>query len=150
MKGDFGKLAQMRAMFARLNASAVPDLARLLGAEAVTQVQMGFRSSEDPNGQPWAPLAWRTGRPLLDTGRLRSSFTANINRSGFEIGTNVGYSVYHQYGARIRRRARGLSRGRVGRLPARPMLPTSSRLGLRWTSAFEDVANRFVSRIFKR
>lgn len=106
IKGDFAGLARLQA---KLKSLASEDthvrLANVLGAEAITQIQLGFRSSRDPYGVPWAPLKRRSGKPLLDTGRLRSSFSYNARRGSFVVGTNVSYAKFHQHGTAGRSKA---------------------------------------------
>ena len=106
LTGDFAKLTALRA---RLRGAATPDMmtgiARVVGETARTQLAMGFRQSVDPYGQPWAKLRRRKGKPLLDTGRLRNSFTYSASPSGLRIGTNVVYAPHHQYGTGGRKSA---------------------------------------------
>ena len=64
------------------------------------RVLMGFRTSTDPYGTPWAAITHRSGQPLRHTGRLRNSIPAS-SRSGedyVELGTNVEYAPIHQFG----------------------------------------------------
>ena len=106
IKGDFAKLMALgNRIEAMSKAKFRIDLNRLLGAEALKLVQMGFRNSADPYGNAWAPLKHRKGKPLLDTGRLRSSFSAQSDWAGFTIGTNVTYAKFHQYGTTGRKKA---------------------------------------------
>lgn len=64
---------------------------REIGRRLLTRVQMGFRQSVDPYGTAWAPLKTRRGKPLIDTGRLRASFTFRADAGGVTVGTNVDY-----------------------------------------------------------
>lgn len=106
IKGDFAKLMALGNRIQALSKAKFRiDLNRLLGAEALKLVQMGFRNSVDPDGNAWAPLKHRNGKPLLDTGRLRSSFSAQSDWAGFTIGTNVSYAKFHQYGTSGRKKA---------------------------------------------
>lgn len=108
LSGDFAKLAALRA---RLRAAQSPDMmagvARVVGEAARTQLALGFRQSVNPYGEPWAPLRRRKGKPLLDTGRLRNSFTYAATADGLRIGTNTKYAPYHQYGTGGRKTAGG-------------------------------------------
>lgn len=137
IKGDFSKLARLQA---KVKSLATDDVrvrfANVMGAEALTQVQLGFRESRDPFGTSWPALKRRIGKPLLDTGRLRASFSYRPGVRGFEIGTNVQYAKFHQYGAPKRR------------IPRRMMVP-EGRLGPIWSKAFHDTAKRFFSRLLK-
>ena len=105
------------------------DALREMGRDAVSHTLMAFRRSTDPWGHRWLPLRpatirrrrGRSSRPLLDTGRLRSSFGYHVSGRRLVIGSDVKYAALHQFGGggsaitdAIRRR---------GRVPARPMLP---------------------------
>lgn len=104
LKGDFGKLVKIRAQVGRMaDPMLMARLARVVGAEALTQVQLGFRQSRDPYGEAWAPLTRREGKPLLDTGRLRNSFSYRVHGGHFVVGTNVEYAAAHQFGTNGRR-----------------------------------------------
>lgn len=167
MKGDFAKLARLQSKIKALASSDTRlQHANVVGAAALTELQLGFRQSRDPYGKAWAPLLLRAGgKPLLDTGRLRSSFSYQPRPSGFEIGTNFIGARTHQYGATIRpKRAKLLAfRGKIhGRkrqttafifakevsIPKRQMVP-EGRLGKYWSRAFADTSKRFFSRIMK-
>lgn len=132
--------ASFAKLMTQLQGAGSGELAQRLmknaAAEAITQTQMGFRESRAPDGTAWAPLAWRDGMPLRDTGRLGNSFAAYPTATGFRIGTNVTYAPPHQTGGKVRKvRGNRPSRGRVGHLPARPMLPTGGTLGPIWAPA---------------
>lgn len=162
VRGDFAKLSALTAKLARLTTPSLrQDLSKVVGAEALTQVQLGFRASRDPYGNAWASLALRSGKPLLDTGRLRNSFSAQVTSTGFQIGTAASYAGTHQSGATILPKNGKFLKFRVGRgrggrwfqlkkatIPRRQMVP-EGRLGPIWSEAFEKAANRFVSRILR-
>ncbi len=167
IKGDFAKLARLQAQVKKLASNDRQlALANVMGAAALTELQLGFRESRDPYGRAWAPLLLRAGgKPLLDTGRLRSSFSYQPRRSGFTIGTNFIGAGVHQHGATITPkrakflRFRGKIHGRTRRttdwifakqvtIPQRQMVP-EGRLGARWSKVFQETASRFLSRIMK-
>lgn len=104
--GDFAKL---RALRQRMGKLAEPEtrhrLATVMGETARTQLVLGFRNGVNPYGEPWARLKRRKGKPLLDTGRLRSSFSANATATGFGLWSKTSYAVHHQYGTNGRRTA---------------------------------------------
>lgn len=80
------------------------ELGKRLGATALKLIDDEFAGSVDPYGRPWAPITYRSGLPLVDTGRLRNSFSAYGIRpmaEGFEVGTKVAYSEWHQYGVDV-------------------------------------------------
>jgi phage virion morphogenesis protein len=108
---------------------------RSIGQSLDTHVQLGFRSGQDPYGNPWAPLSQTTlarrrngsNRPLRDTARLQNSFSTQAGKQSVEYGTNVVYAKTHQYGAR--KGAYGSTKRGApipwGNIPARPMLPSN-------------------------
>lgn len=74
----------------------------------VSATTKNFQQSHGPNGEAWAPLKWRSGRPLYDKGLLMGSVTAGgegsvskITESMLVYGTNLDYAATHQYGATI-------------------------------------------------
>ena len=160
VKGDFAKLARLQAKVKRLATDDVRvRFATVMGAEAVAQVQLGFRESRDPYGRAWPPLKLRSGKPLLDTGRLRSSFSYRARPRGFEVGTNFIGAPVHQYGATIAPKRAKLLRFRAGRkgrwifakevrVPRRQMVP-EGRLGSIWSRAFVETSKRFFSRLMR-
>jgi phage gpG-like protein len=167
VSGDFAKLSRLQA---KVKALATSDtrvrFANVMGAEALAQVQLGFRESRNPYGEPWPELGLRAGgKPLLDTGRLRSSFSYRARPAGFTIGTNFIGAAVHQYGATIRPkrakflRFRGKIHGRKRRftewifarevtIPQRMMVP-EGRLGPIWSKALQETGKRFISRLMK-
>ncbi len=148
-------------------------LKKQLAAEALSQVAKGFRQSRDPYGAAWAALKRRSGKPLLDTGRLRNSFSSSTTPQGFKVGSNVKYAGIHQNGATYNKGSKSgvravrvpLKRGRkqnkkravailfvsTGRrvLPSRKMVPTSSRLGPIWRDGFKRVFERAIAKHMK-
>jgi phage gpG-like protein len=82
-----------------------------IGRKIVTKVKLGFRGSVSPFGEKWLPLKHRKGgKPLRDTNRLRDSITHRVGGDAdsqhVDIGTNVSYAPYHQFGATIKTKAR--------------------------------------------
>jgi phage gpG-like protein len=139
---------------------------------ALTQIQLGFRTSTAPDGSPWAPLKVRSGMPLRDTGRLANSFSARATESGIEVGTNVEDKIVvtHQEGRtivpvtakRLRFKVPGAigARGRRGpssfafakkvTIPARPMVPSDGELPPKWRDACDAAADQAVRNYFKK
>lgn len=160
VRGDFAKLTAIATKLTQLTKPSLrQDLSKVVGAEALAQVQLGFRESRDPYGRAWAGLVLRSGKPLLDTGRLRNSFSAQVTSTGFEIGTAVRYAATHQGGATITPKKGKFLKFRVGRrgrfyqlkqvtIPRRQMVP-ERELGAIWKAAFDKAATRFVSRILR-
>jgi len=117
-------------------AASITNLRPLMKEVGVTvrdNTLMTFRDSRSPDGAAWAGLSKvtksrrRGGKPLQDTGRLRSSITFIASSNSVSIGTNVIYAKTHQFGA-----AKGAfgstRRGSPipwGNIPARPFLGLS-------------------------
>lgn len=73
-----------------------------IGGVLVNRIRTDFDQSQDPYGNPWAPLKFRNGQPLRDTGRLRNSIDFDVPGTNVvEVGTNVAYAPVHQFGAKI-------------------------------------------------
>jgi len=122
------------------------DLAKALAARAWKETLDGFRQSRDPYGNPWRPLAWRKGTPLVDTGQMRASVSTEATDNGFRLRIGVVYAIIHQYGARVRAATRAQSRGRVGSVPQRQMVPMKETGGLGpiWLGAFNETAAKLI------
>jgi len=86
---------------------------REVGELMVSSILRNFAASGRP--EKWKPLAAARKRgsaaaakPLIDTGKLRGSITAQANNREVRIGTNVVYAATHQFGS--------------GAIPARPFV----------------------------
>lgn len=170
------QLQELRKQLQRA-ASAGPDglkhhMLSAAAQAALTQVQMGFRTSTAPDGTPWPPLKVRVGKPLRDTGRLGNSFSARATATGIEVGTNVDDKIVvtHQEGRTIRpvnaKRLRFQVPGAIGKrgrrgpgtwafakevtVPARPMVPTNGELPPKWMDACNAAADRAKRNYFKK
>ncbi len=165
VKGDSAKLAAVAERARKLaGALAKGVLATRLGGFARRDVANGFASSMDLEGNPWAPLVSRAGRPLVKSGKLSGSIRMDANAKGFELSTNTAYAPFHQFGAKLK--GRWQARTRQGRfkshkraskavrvvlvtrigpseLPARPFFP-GEQLPERWQRAFEREADQFA------
>ena len=96
-----------------------------------TRIQLAFRGERDPYGVPWKPLKSRQGQILTDTGRLSRSWNTRVTDTSAEVGTNVRYAAYHQFGTK--------------HVPARPFLPTKG-WPPKWRSAILTAANNYVKK----
>jgi phage gpG-like protein len=138
LTGDFGKLRALVGQLADLGEGLPPELPRAMADEALSLVQMGFRTSSDPYGVPWAPPKGRAGQPLRDTGRLAGSFTSKVTSDGFSVGSNVAYAPYHQ--------------GGTGRMAARKMVPDEA-LPASWEASLAEAGEEALvaryPRLFK-
>jgi phage virion morphogenesis protein len=130
LKAKLDKLeqaAQTKALYERV------------GAGVLTQVQLGFRSAQDPWGFKWTPPKLRKGQPLSDTGRLRRSIRAVADNDGVTVGTNLKYARIHQFGGTITaknapflaipRPGGGIFRKKSVFIQARPYLPLNPATG---------------------
>lgn len=128
---------RIQAALAKLK-QQINDLEPLLtavGGELKKHIQLGFRNSQSPYGQAWAPLKVRQGKPLVDTGRLANSINYLVDANSVEVGTNVLYAALQQFGGTIApKQAKALSFVVGGRrvfvkhgitIPARPFIPTA-------------------------
>lgn len=122
---------------------------RELGHEFSELSRLSFAESRSPNGQPWQPLRFRAGQPLLDTGKLRNSIASRAHKVSVEIGTSERYAGVHQRGATIRPKRgkflvftpRGFAHPIFARqvtIPARPFLPVN-HLPPEWERSMVEV-----------
>ncbi len=119
-------------------------LLRQIGLVLQHGAQERFRSGEDPEGKPWAPLlpayaAVKRGPSILVgsgmAGGLQGSITFDTGANHVAVGSNKVYAAVHQFGAVIKPKAGGGLRFRLaGRwvfarqvtIPARPYLGVSA------------------------
>ena len=72
------------------------------GIIAVRDIQLHFRNSQSPDGK-WAPLKYRSGKPLQKTGILQQSISESIHGDDtIEVGTNLIYARIHNFGGIIK------------------------------------------------
>jgi phage gpG-like protein len=152
VSGDFSAL---RSLIDRVGGGGVqellPRVAQRMAETAVKLLGDEFHQSRDPYGNPWEPLRVRQGKPLVDTGRMMRSRTAQANGPTILVTIGTNYAAYHQYGTGGRRTG-GARKGRKGRargpggIPRRQMLPEAETggLGSIWTEAFNKDADDVV------
>jgi phage gpG-like protein len=192
VSGDFDRMQRVLNAMQRLRSTWNTDLAKVLASTSRAEVMHQFAESRDPYGRPWTALAEstirgrRTGRRskgfigplagpkiLIDTARLRNSFSFTGMAGAIHIGTNVVYAGVHQYGhtfpARSSAAPRSLNFGRGGRfsrpskafksmrvhqtfgahtVPQRQMIPEGGNPG-RWRAAFERDTRTWVKKTFE-
>lgn len=137
LTGNFKALGELSRRLEQIAASRAEIEAR--AAKAVANLlERQFDSGTTPDGSPMAPLAastvaqGRTPPPLTKTRKMRNSATASpIQGVRVKIAKPAGF---HQSG--------------TGRMPARPMVPTGSRLPKRWKSAVSDAAMAVIRERF--
>lgn len=104
------------------------------GSGLADNIRLGFRSSTDPWGNPWRPLVVRKGKPLVDTGQMRSSIAARVSgKLAIQVyaGDSPAKTNLHQSGGWT------TINGRRVYVPARPFFPVrGGRVDLpaRWRS----------------
>ena len=154
IKGELAKLSRLSRQIKGLSEAKWRAAAgKAMGATALKLVSDGFRLQHDPQGKPWKQLAdktksaRRTGKRgskakrkrahkiLLNTGRLRASFSAKPSSGGFTVSSKAVYAAVHQFGHTFKR---GTGTQRVD---ARPMVPTK-KLGKTWELALAKSAKR--------
>lgn len=119
-KGLTETTEKLKALSARLR--DLKPVMEVAAEDTRTLIDDSFDQQASPGGAPWAPHSpktiasrakrGRSGRVLIDTGRLRGSIATQSTSKSFTFGTNVGYGGVHQIGGR--------------RVPARPFLPVES------------------------
>lgn len=147
VRGDIDGLKKLSEKIRQLTTAGFKaDLSKALAATAWQQTLAGFRESRDPYGTPWRPLAWRKGTPLIDSGQMRQSVSTESTGNGFRLRIGVVYAAIHQYGAKVRAARQRPSRGRVGSVPQRQMVPMreTGGLGPIWLGAFNETAARLI------
>lgn len=160
MTGDFNALHSLTARIGELRSPSLRrDLAAFMGAEALSQIEEGFRNQRDPYGRAW-PQSMRArqmgGQTLTERATLRRSFSqggVHARPDGFTVGSNVVYAKAHQKGATITPRS---AKALAFRLPGGPFVITRSvtlpkrqiipegNLGPIWGPAFEQAAEDFI------
>lgn len=158
MSSPPGDDAKLRALVARIERAAsgrlIGELRRAYVSETREQLRRAFDESRSPSGEHWPALKARNGKPLVESGALRDAFDVEQTRDGVRVSNSKPYAKAHQTGFRIRRRRgkngkrrRAFGRG-GGRVPARPMVPTS-RWGSHGERALRAVATRVVRRFLR-
>jgi len=125
--GSFKELRELSKRLGDLTkGDALQQIANAAANESLTQLNLGFRASRDPYGNPWRPLKYRQGQPLRDTRRMQSAWDKQVTARGFRLFNRTPYTRFHQYGTQGRNTRAGK---RVGAIPARPMVPRGNDMG---------------------
>ncbi|WP_243055357.1 phage virion morphogenesis protein [Pseudomonas sp. BP01] len=75
-----------------------------IGQNWINRIKANFRNSISPYGEAWAPIHYREGQPLLDTGALRNSIKAEVRGLQIVLGTNMKYGQTHNEGLSVKKR----------------------------------------------
>jgi phage gpG-like protein len=144
-----------------------------IGEDLIESIELGFRDSTDPWGNPWKPLSPLTvllrrngsNKPLMDIGTLRNSINAQADATSVTVGPNSTERVKaltHQYGATIRPKAgKALSFGngsvwvmlKKAEIPARPFMPIRNGKGElpdAWQEKIIKTIGDFISEAINR
>lgn len=78
------------------------ELMNIIAHNMQETVKDRFRTSSGPNGERWATVAYRNGKPLVITGSLRDSLKREYKQDIAIVGTNDIRARIHQYGGFIR------------------------------------------------
>lgn len=129
-----------------------------IGSALVSLLDLQFRESKDPYGNPWAPLTSRQGQPLRDTGtHIQSSLNHQVSGQGVNVGSSFEHINTHQHGATIRPvRARMLRFQSQGQtvfakkvdIPQRKIFPDAG-LPEDWKEEIADEIEFHVDRIIR-
>lgn len=126
-KGDTRQLMKLAGDFEELASKRFrSQMSRKLAAACLELAYDGFDRSIDPYGKRWKNPKYRSGKPLLDTGRLRASIRPVASVDLVALDVNVIYGATHQFGR--------------GPIPQRQFLPIASMgFGGRWRRALTQV-----------
>lgn len=94
-----GVLARLRTAGAELG-----EPLEAIGAVLVANTMRRFETGQAPGGAPWIVslrAKIRGGQTLVDTARLKQSFSSRVFGKVVEWGTNVLYAAIHQFGGTI-------------------------------------------------
>lgn len=139
VRGDFRKLRLLQAKLAKAASGEVyAEVRRNLLAEAIHQVDEGFREQRSPDGSVWESsyrARLQDGQTLRDTGRLQNSVSgrsdggyAHETATGFEIGSNLKYARIHNRGGVIKAKNAPYLQFKVGQVASRLVGKRGQRL----------------------
>jgi phage gpG-like protein len=167
--GDFAELNAYSARLAKLpNAHRI--IAKNLAEETIDLIREGFEHSKDPYGKPWSYPIFRDGRPLQDTGGLKSSWKRRYNTRLFSVSSTKVYARYLQegtglYGPKRKRITptskkalfiaarripmKGMFFSSVRGIRPRKMVPKDGYLPRRWRLRYIETANDVIAGLLK-
>lgn len=77
-----------------------------IGRVLKMRIDLCFKLGRSPWGEPWLPLKYRRGQPLIDTGRLRRSVAPKAAPDYVTIGTNLVQAKLQNFGGKVSQEAR--------------------------------------------
>lgn len=93
VRGDSRRLDRLVDKMDRLaDGAAARRLVDELGAEALELVDEGFDEGRAPSGRRWPQPQYRSGPPMILTGRLRRSYSLRVSGNTFEIVSSAPYA----------------------------------------------------------
>ncbi len=123
---------------------------RAAGQEALSLVQEGLQLGVDVNGRPFKPVA-RSGRPLLDTGRLRNSIRLVASSRSFRLVSPLKYARLQNQGGVVKAKRGGYLKFKVNgkwvqvrqvRIARRQYMPFGGEMPRRWAVRVRAAALR--------
>lgn len=128
MRGPDRRFDQLIRSFDRLaSGAALERLTTTLGEQALELVDQGFERGRAPSGRRWPNPAYRSGPPMILTGRLRKSYVLRLRPQGFELVSRAPYAMSLQ---------------RSGRRT----VPEPAEITARWDRALREHANAWMER----
>lgn len=163
-----GQFPELKEYFKRL--SKLPKSAKIvneqLAEETLDLIREGFETSTDPYGNAWESPKLRAGRPMEDTGGLKSSWHARVANGTFTVASGKEYAAMLQRGTGIynpRRRQPikplkakalklpgGLFFRQVDGAEPRKMVPDKGGLPKRWRDRYEEVAQEVLTELVSK
>jgi phage gpG-like protein len=129
VQGDFGRLEDLLASFAKLASPALrAELIRDMAEEALQAIQQEFDTGRDPYGKTWRPPKSGTNLPMIRSGRLMSGWSYRPTPDGFELEAEPPYASFLQDGTR--------------KMEARKMVPDGDDLPPLWRLRFEKAVEK--------
>lgn len=95
------KISLETKMNLKTNINTKP-LMNAISRDMLTVVRSRFRQSRNANGERWADITHREGKPLVLTGSLRDSIRRSNTSNKAVIGTSDKRARIHNYGGIIR------------------------------------------------
>lgn len=127
VRGDSARLDKLIRTMDRLARGSVAELAGVLGEQALELVDEGFERGRAPSGRRWPQPAYRSGPPMILSGRLRRSYVLRLRTHGFEIVSRTPYAAKLQ---------------RLGRRT----VPNEADITARWDRAMRERADAWMER----
>lgn len=138
----------------------LPIIAKNSAEETVGMIQSNMKRGQDPYGNNFEPLKFRTGTPLSDRGQMRAAwFRKSHNANGFSVANGTRRSKFHNegtglYGPRKQRiyptsakalripvKGGAVFARSVKGVPKRRMTPENGKLPQKWRRAYREISN---------